>query len=975
VLKRPDFVLRDSKGYVGLIIDRGQKEPVAVIAENPELSGGVLPPTDNAPYSTRDAQPPYSVDWTDWSAGAGQRSYENADASYRRFRSDRRADISLVGDVAIGPYPLVLDFDTTQGKLSDAMDVLEDGSVLVARSPAASGPSNRLMLVLPLRAWSPTTHVLPDASSTSLDLDPGQSGEVVASHTYLYCTNHGELVFVTGKNGSVATVERGAGGTVATAHSADCVWVGWAGHFAALPAAVEQGTLRTIPVQHITDDGRFVYVAFHDPASSDSNGFVLRGDMQTNLRLADNWSQWSDNANIVRLAYSGGYMYGVRKNYNSSTIGANAEIGYFTKSASNWVFNSLLTSGVTLPGSQFVDMTPVGNYVYATFCGNERSVVYRVCAYGTVFQQAAEFPKGFIARASCAHGGMLYVVGRYGDDLYVYTVSGDGDVALVCAIEKAGEPVGIHGNRRWLYIVTEGDIYRYDLGTSGWSHYSDLSQPLEFGVYGSGEELPQWQHYVPNELGEPTPTLDTLGWTKAVSSYGNYELAFKYDRNYERGFTISTWKTVVDSQTKPGYVQYVESFSPDNGGATIEAVVGGEWYLNVDEEKSGSFDGIEGMGGGLGIAYNGRFIVANLRRYSRTIDGDYSGHDRYLSYFLADGWHHVPVTSHLGEYVRLRVVADNKRCVVSVGEVPLVVVPRSQLRSVSEYEPLLADNSFIVGALSWLYSSQMKSLLGIPSSPSRFAIRSLSWIPAPSTDLSLPYYLISRPTVMADGDGTVYAYSSDRNRLALVPRPELSQSRHYWMKYSKRDKVEHHSAEVESSVSYLRMGGMLKTFCYIEVEHTALQPGQSVGVDVCIDDVWHPLRKDWLRSTPTVSVFPVNINGRNISYRLYLDDDEPTRLNGDRLYVRRVSVFFVPALTRKQINVIASATSKTYAHEHDPKHAIERVFEMAGSVVDVESIYYTGKALIAKVVEVPVPSNASGYDERQSRLQVVMRTT
>ena len=113
---------------VGYMFDWNMQTPALCDRTAPEIQRYVTHIAQaNAPYSARDTDPPYPLEFIDWRAGAGQVSLDNSDSQWNAYYDSRNIDPSQANSLSLGPASTLYVHDSTVG---NAVGEVADHAVL-----------------------------------------------------------------------------------------------------------------------------------------------------------------------------------------------------------------------------------------------------------------------------------------------------------------------------------------------------------------------------------------------------------------------------------------------------------------------------------------------------------------------------------------------------------------------------------------------------------------------------------------------------------------------------------------------------------------------------------------------------------------------------------------------------------------------------------------------------------------------------
>lgn len=295
-------------------------------------------------------------------------------------------------------------------------------------------------------------------------------------------------------------------------------------------AVTYNGTDPTGNVTALACDGEYMYAAF-----SGSNG-IWKGKAS-----ATTWTEYADVATddadgVVALCHCGGYLYGTK----GTTAPVASSLAYVDGTTA-WTAATLSASSV-IQGVNTVGLVSIGPFVYWVTYGGSVTRVYAAQKGATadenVFQQVAEFPRGFIGNCAYAYLGTLYVGGYY--DSYttdrgigaIYLLSGN-DTSLLTMIganpTQDWRVLFIGGYEKHLYFVANNSIYKWSLEHGGYSHVCSVAggvtpaASITWKVTESMTAEPADPPWTIAEVGTVADTQSTpTGQTTWVATTGGY---------------------------------------------------------------------------------------------------------------------------------------------------------------------------------------------------------------------------------------------------------------------------------------------------------------------------------------------------------------------------------------------------------------------------------------------------------------------
>jgi hypothetical protein len=376
----------------GYVVYTNAESPLGVSVKKSEVNTAVTeaPGQSGGVYSVRDQdQPAFCI--SDWSQGAGQKSYEVEGSVTSKFHSSSCIDTAQKGELRLARVAT-----SVANTLSDGIMLSALGYIWRTDKPAESDPRNSLKGSIDGTTWQ----------SVPYDgVDPEESISCLAT------------------------------------------------------------------------DGEYIYAAFP------TGGIYRVKDSDGDNDLTDEtMAQWDDEQGIVKLCFSGGYMYGAKS----------TSVGYFT-AAPAW--DQISPAGLA-PSLTTFGLVPSNNWAYWGMTSQGVSRVARVQYDGTNewYEDVCEFPSGFVGTCMASYLGNVYVGGYYECSTSsvgqgaIYLISSDTATLLTTIGDNpdyAIDPSDIsNDNRVWslspygkdLYILTTRKVLRWDLDDGGWVHVMDVAQ-------------------------------------------------------------------------------------------------------------------------------------------------------------------------------------------------------------------------------------------------------------------------------------------------------------------------------------------------------------------------------------------------------------------------------------------------------------------------------------------------------------------
>lgn len=981
-----DLVIhRSDKPSFGYMFDWGDENasPASIESSPPDIPVGTSSGVTQAggPFTARDAAPPYPIEINNWQDGAGQMSYDRNDSSPEAFRSSQNVDVTQEGHFELGPRIIHFPDWHISNKILAALGTFWAGFTpdtahdepnslrFLHRYTVTSGAAEKYLATAAETVLSitPSTNIpdlaIPENLAAPLagNLTLNQMGD------YLYCPTHNEIVHVTAVSGGNLTVERGAAGTTAVAHTAGETWYG----FNWTPV----GFAGTEPTQKLTaleTDGRYVYAAFH--AAGTDNGEVRYG---TAVDDADAWAVFAATNNIVALCFCGGYLYGAQDKYNT---GAVSSVGWFNTSSSN-TYTQISLDGAIAQGAKTAALVGAGNFAYWVVTdGTSRSWVYRVQHSSTdTFELVGEMPHGFIATCAHTHLGNLYVGGyvdmlattagdtnlpRYEGALYL--VGADNAIERVVKLRSFYDEQtydsrvkGLASSGPYIYILSNEDVYVYDAIHGGWSHYADtLTSEVEseetirldwlangffwdnFGVYA---RVPDFAKVI--ETNYPAWDTDSDGWVDVgkvvvdTVAGADFKVIGRMD---DRGVPCSVYHVEAKK-----YRRWTIDGLPTDA-ATAELYCG-------ELKSQAACINICGTNKEVRVELQGLVSGGEVTKHIVRLgtmtnpDGDV-GDYIYRSATLNKAWHMYRITfSGAGA----RVYVDGAQ---------VLSASYDELRNVSG-----DDATRFRFAVGWPGNAQ-DNLVDEEVSFGQVKF---------TADGAFPPGFSSSTVLTTTGMGDIATMQG----VTLVPVPGDGDDIG-GLDYINAQEIAG-SGYLETSDSAFHMG-VEKYFTSVTVEHSPLHAGQGLTIVPYIDDAGVGGTAATVGESLTVA--DVSATGKKIRVRVVLSDDDPDRPYDERLRVFRVTSRFFPAnsprLHTYYLNCREGVQCRS-GHDwgEDPEEAIRSLFEAAdsGEVVEMESLFTANqpdgreKARIQKVMLYQGPADLRRYDRLSGTCMVEIR--
>lgn len=914
---------------IGYILDRSTtSDPVQKERVPPPLPQGV-PAVEN-PFSARDTDPPYPLEFNDWRGGAGQKLLDIENPAFNAYNDSRHITVQEQGTFELGPGSLFPYYQTADAKIL-AKAVLAD-KLWVAFQQNVAGDQIRRLTTFSTHSDNATYHL---GDTTSTTFVPYADAASITVGSYLYCPAHGEMCLVTGNTGVALAVTRASCGTTAAAHDLGETWTVFR-----FDKAAWSGTAASDPVSAMATDGEKVYAATHSPGTATGKVYV---GTAAGSETAD-WTSYSDATGIIDLAYSGGVLYGVQRGYSPSTL----KVGYFS-AASPAVFTAIAGDAVLFPNVESKGLAVVNNWVYWLVNGSNQAWVYRAQhSTSDSFTLACELPEGF--HATCIKGYLGDVfIGGYTDTglTYVtdadhnriegtlYIMASDATLRKVCTLDADDIDCTIRAltaYNRFLYMLTTESIWRYDLENGSYHHYADV--PAKTGtVTGTGLSWTvDWE-------------ADPLG-TQELPNTSKFTLTANAGANlkteWEAGIgSISNFiglKLTVDP--KHHYAMYYKD-DANLGAGTLEAHVG-EFYSQA---------------GMLGIADAARCALVKMR-------GVVTGSGAVNQFIISLGkwdvvstnvvWTNYTYAGGIAEYT-LRLTLDTSGARLYVNNAFVGSVAYDDLPAVDDSK-------------AWRHSKRAWYAVGWPADTSATdnlaESISYSFMRYSNAGAYPPGYVpgttLTASDTIAVQSGIVYVPLPDYYLMVCDPMLMAAEG---WL---------------ETSASTLKQGTKLKQFSTVDVVHTPLASGQTLTAEVDVDGGVAGLLSVPGPTTADTSTVTVNAQGRRISTKVTLADTVRWRAVALRTHVTDITEYFTPLPQGATYTFVFNCSNRATLRNGQPYDiatdlAIAHLSDSVGKTVDVESIYGSFSGYVAAFNELATTSDITRGDRERGRVQVVIR--
>ena len=952
---KTDLFLTDDQGEVRLPVDWGQPGPVRVEHAHPDLTSTAIQLARNQPFSIRDVAPPYPVEWINFQGGAGQESYDSEGATYQKFYDSRGVLVDKEGWFRQGPYSWTI-AHTDQKPL-----LVWDGNRLYgAFTPLTSG-TNRNQLRHFAISSGDFQSLAADATTIAADAT-GNARYDLRAGDILFNTANPERLTIVSFAAGVYTVSRQYPDLAHTA--GEWVVLEW------IPYLTSADTTPTQPVTALAGDGKTTYAAFFDSTPGTNNGDVWKRVVNASGTAVTDWAALNGGSavnNITALCPCAGYLYAARTNYSGVTT-----FGTIDTTAGTY---TAISSPVVLPVDGTVAaMVASGNTVYALLTFRGRAWVYKIYHNGTahVVNLLWEIPESMLVPTCLSvYLDVVYVGGYKPVEGYtfsehtreralVYAIIAEQAPALLFEregdLDEDGFVRGIKGHGRFLYIVTANDVYRYDLGEGGWSHYATVpaADPDEPG-YLPGTGWFYWFAY-----DQALPSASSPVWT--FSNNGDivtHEMRTDLEVDDEP-YDLDYLFIRADSTSSSNYWgRYLIADANLTAGASLRVSVGGK--------RAGSYT----MGSRVAQLYISNDEYAAVARVQAQYSGDtVTGYKVLMGYWASSdateaSWStKVTGLSTTGQHVVHLTLGSEGFVLYVDGE----EVGRYAL---SQCIPVDGSSSFPVStvyfACGWPYAN--------------LALGGGSDTDARDEQCHFIDVSYTRSTVGPSG-GTGIALTTEASGVDVYDEKLFVASPGVGATMISEDIVPivwgAGGAEASSDQWLLTaetscgMGAQIKHFIDIilRLENYDPDDDQTVTASAFVDGAL--AQSGPLEAHGNLWRLPVRASGSSLAVKVGLKDAMWNRPRDQRLRAGRMTATFIPVPTKPQYRFIINITDQTRGFDGDPGRTIARLQSMASKVVGVRSIYGEFDAYVEKVSFVPVPSDDT-YPEQRGRVEVQMR--
>ena len=935
-----DLLITNGDERTGFMLDRVVDNFSGREKKTPPLQPGT---PANSIYSARDTEPPYPIEYKDWRAGAGQKLFDGEDARKNAFYVSSNMAVHEEGSFELGPARWLFPYDTMAagavGQISNL--AITHSKIWAAFTMTTAVNGSQLKRLTHYAKAQSGAHALGTYTDTLLDF-ANTTG--ITLKCFAYCPTHGEIIRLDSAASSEYTVTRHIGESDAD----------WAARNAIAPVVHTAGETWTImqtedmaaasppsaPCVALASDGEKVYASFHTTGSA--NGDVYCGTAAG--AETDDWVVFSTADSIIDLAYCNGVLYGVQVYYTGAVV-TSMKVGWFSAAG---VFTPIVGSAVLYPAATHAALAVCDNFIYWITAAPGGSFIYRV-QHSTedTFEQVQKFPVDFTA--TCAYGGEgnVYVGGHtdtgflYASDVTshrkegsVYAIIDGSNIRKLCRItgpdDKNYSVLALGPTNRFINILTKEAVYRYDLEVGGYHHYADV--PTTTGTI-AGQQI----------------TWSTESW--------EYADGFFTDASHPADFL---------EQQNDVTMQFIEDWD-DCWAVEINAKNAWDYFYKDEAGFTSSFTVRAGFkhpqsqGGHIFASDASRIMGVWIRG---AMVGGALDHCE-IKFLKWNGTAFTPIT--LGPY-DADTVFDLWMTLDPVQGAQLWI--NGSLESTIAYtdlRPVEAGSSW-----KWRNASHIGWGVGWPgygtatdSITERMEFISLAW----ATAGAYPYGYVGGTAVTASKiitglAGELYMPMPSSYLAFITPRLQAT------------------SGSLETSETTIETGTKNKRFSSVDVVHTQLQTGQSLIITPIVDGVSltpATISGPSTETTPLVnSTVVINAQGRKIRVRVELLDTLPGRPTLQRLHVYNITAFFVMLPTNGTrtfvVNLQGGAKLRDgrTPYDVDTQLAIDRLYEMVGNTVSIESIHGNFTAYVAGVSGVGGEVDFQTGDREAGRYQITL---
>jgi hypothetical protein len=918
-------VVIEADRRIGYVFD--DNNPAKVEDISPTLNATALG-SANAPYTAADTDPPYPLDFNSWHGGSGQYTLDVDSPNFEEFWTSANLDPSSVGQLTLGPKIIsLLQNSAGLGLISNSMTLA--GNVWAAFTKNTNGDQIRKLTIQ--SATQTGASQLPSTAETTLTATAG------LGVCWLFSPSTGEVIRSTSETAGSYTVTRAQCGTKATPHQAGEIW--WCFRW---DAAVWATTPATTPPSTATNDletdGLYVYAATDGEGVYRTNGITPAGS----------WAVFSGTAHVKQLCYCNGYMYGV---YSDGTT---TWVGYFDGGTPSTLRQ---ISGVAMlaPGVTSIGLVRMNNFVYWLVTGVNGSSVYQIQhSTADTFNLVKDLPPSFLGTSILAHLDNIYIGGYTNTgSLFaaspsqttvqgsVYVITGGTNFAHLFSIsdDVASDTsvLALAGFNRFVYalsgatasgVVSKGSVWRYDLDNASYHHYCDCPVTDLISTVPPATKDFDWK-------ASPGNTLDSIGFTKVAHE--------------NSGVTSSVYKAGIPSLVaasatgKNNYALWYKDDAAILGNATIGVSVQGT------KNRAGEI-GISNLTNRALVRV--KAVMSGKKVVSQTVL--VAKWDTTNSKYI---W--VPFTGYgKSDPLDIWIALSPQGADIYIGTVKLTSVASTDLPPINNSGTAWQHSSRAYVSVGWPGETDDTLTVGNTISyPSIWWASKGSWIPG---DPTISGTVLSVPTDMTVVSGRVLIAIPSYGLVFADPAIQAAKG---W---------------VRTSQTTIRTGAKSKNFHSAIVTRPPLQFGQTLTVDVYVDDSRAGHAVDIGPSTATQTTAVVGCPGGRVYSIVQLEDSMPLRPANQKIKVSDISVMFNVGspgrLFTFTFNCSKRATLKDgNPYDEDSSLAISNLFGAANTFVDVESLYGTFTGYVESVSLQGQPSDPSDAESERGTVQIVIR--
>jgi hypothetical protein len=421
-----DFMLDwDDQNLKGMQVENTTPQVPMSMTEAAYTSGG-------GSYSVRDLRGLFTIPYSDFSHGAGQLSLDPNGADAQQYRAGRFIDLSEQGCFKIG-YPRVDKFPEGGSDIKDfCLSQAAGGYVFFSGHVVSSGkddvvPEDNIQL---LRIFAGTPAI--PATDSTAEVPAVPPDEVPT------------------------------------------------------PITLGDGS-DTAPVTAMAYDGVNIYVATWASGGSADSGFVYYGKPDSSDPLAVWHSGQPGTNNIVDMIWNSNFLYGIQCEIDDGE--GNLITRGIQMSPSGAVVPLTAASMTAQPNIQSMGLANLNTWVYWLVSdGLGYSAVYRFRSATTsqqFYELVRQLPDGYVGTSICGYGDGVFIGGYFNEQyngqaylstMYFITDSGSQtSIAKLTDIDTFDPKVSsriraLAAGNRHVYILTDENIFRWNVNTGGWSH-------------------------------------------------------------------------------------------------------------------------------------------------------------------------------------------------------------------------------------------------------------------------------------------------------------------------------------------------------------------------------------------------------------------------------------------------------------------------------------------------------------------------